>query len=88
MPQRTQITLDTEQHRRVRRRAAELGVSMAAYLRSIIDRELRDDGPRADVSAILDLGDSRVDGAAPQSDVAEHKDAYLREAVEAFHPRR
>jgi hypothetical protein len=81
MPQRTQITLDPEQHRRVRKRASELGVSMAAYLRSIIDRELGDDGPRADVSAILDLGDSNAD-------VATNKDAYLREALEALRPRR
>jgi hypothetical protein len=77
MPQRTQITLDIEQHRRVRRRAAELGVSMAEYLRAIIDRDLNQPSTPGDVSAILELGDSRG------SDVARHKDEYVGQAVDA-----
>lgn len=77
MTQRTQITLDSEQHRKVRRRAAELGISMAEYLRTIIDRELDEPASRGDVSAILGLGDSGG------SDVARHKDEYVNAAVVA-----
>ena len=75
MTQRTQITLDSEQHRKVRQRAAELGISMAEYLRTIIDRELAEPTPRGDVSAILGLADSGG------SDIAHNKDAYVSEAV-------
>ena len=82
MTQRTQITLDVEQHRKVRRRAAEMGISMAQYLRDIIDRELSDTAPRGDVSAILALGDSGG------SDVARYKDEYVRAAVDEIRPRR
>lgn len=75
MTQRTQITLDSEQHRKVRQRAADLGISMAEYLRTIIDRELAEPSPRGDVSGILGLGDSGG------SDIAQNKDAYVSEAV-------
>lgn len=76
MTQRTQITLDAEQHRKVRKRAAELGVSMAEYLRTIIDRDLGEQPAVADVSAILALGDSGG------SDIARHKDEYVGAAIE------
>ena len=82
MTQRTQITLDSEQHRKVRQRASELGISMAEYLRTIIDRELAEPSPRGDVSAILALGDS---GA---SDIARHKDEYVSDAVQVHRRRR
>lgn len=82
MTQRTQITLDPEQHRKVRRRASALGISMAQYLREIIERELSDTPARGDVSAILALGNSG------DSDVARHKDEYVRAAVEEIRPRR
>jgi hypothetical protein len=77
MTQRTQITLDSEQHRKVRQRAAELGISMAEYLRRIIDRELAEPSPRRDLSAILALGDSGG------SDIAHHKDEYVHAAIVA-----
>jgi hypothetical protein len=82
MVQRTQITLDPRQHRRARERAAELGVSLAEYVRGLVRRDLGEDEPASDVSAIIALGDS---GA---SDVARHKDDYIGEAVDALHPRR
>ena len=82
MVQRTQITLDPQQHRRARQRAAELGVSLAEYVRGLVRRDLGEDEPPADVSAILALGDSGG------SDVARHKDDYIGEAVDALHPRR
>lgn len=83
MMSRTQITLPPENHRRARRRAAELGISLAEYIRRLVDRDLRaDTQPRADISAIFDLGDSGG------SDIANHKHEYIGDAVEAAHPRR
>ena len=38
--------------------------------------------PKAEISVIFGLGDSSG------SDVANHKDEYVGEAVEALHPRR
>lgn len=77
MAQRTQIYLEPEQHRRVKTRAAEMGVSMAEYLRTMIERDLGGSVGAADVSAILGVGDSGG------SDVARHKDEYVGAAVEA-----
>jgi hypothetical protein len=77
MTQRTQIYLEPEQHRRVKKRAAELGVSMAEYMRSMIERDLSGAAASGDVSAIIDLGDSGG------SDVARHKDEYVAAAIDA-----
>ncbi len=82
MAQRTQITLDTEDHRRARRRATELGVSLAEYLRRLVRADLGDQPGRADISAIFGLGDSGG------SDIERHKHEYIGDAVEAEHPRR
>jgi hypothetical protein len=75
MMQRTQILLPEGEHRRARRRAAELGISLAEYIRRLVAQDL--DGPRsrADRSALFDLGDSGG------SDIAREKDAYLADAV-------
>ena len=77
MAQRTQIYLEPEQHRRLKKRAAELGVSMAEYMRTIIERDLGGSAGGGDVSAILGLGDSGG------SDVARLKDQYLGAALDA-----
>jgi len=82
MTQRTQITLDVGQHRKLRKRASELGMSMAEYLRTIIDRELGEPLVVGDVSAILELGDSGG------SDIARHKDEYVGAAADAARRRR
>jgi len=66
MAQRTQVTLDSEQHRRARQRASELGVSLAEYLRGLVRRDLGGDSIQADVSAILALGDSGGSDVARQ----------------------
>jgi len=81
MMHRTQIMLDPSEHQRARRRAAELGVSLAEYIRRLVRDDL--DGPRppADVSTIFDLGDSGG------SDVATARDSYLGEAFAADHDR-
>jgi len=73
---RTQITLDAATHRRAKRKAAELGVSLSELARRAFARELDErEAPRGDITAIFDLGNSRG------SDVARHKDQYLAEAT-------
>jgi len=72
---RTQITLAAEAHRRAKRRAVELGISFAEYVRRAIDRDLGELPRRADPSEIFGLFDS---GGA---DVARHKDSYVDAAV-------
>lgn len=78
---RTQIALDSEDHRRAKRRAAELNISLAEYVRRAVRLDLGDKDKRsADISEIFGLFDSGG------SDVAERKDRYLGEALEAEHP--
>jgi hypothetical protein len=84
MTQRTQITLPSDEHRAARRRAAEQGISLAAYVRRLVHEDLTEAGskPKADISVIFGLGDSGG------SNVAKFKHEYLGEAVDAAHPRR
>jgi len=70
---RTQITLKSDSHRRAKRRAAERGISLAEYLRQVVDRDLGEQ-PKGDISAIFGIGDSGG------SDIANHKDEYIGEA--------
>lgn len=76
---RTQISLPPEEHRRAKRRAADLGVSLAEYVRRVVSEDLREERRGADVSQLFALGDSGG------SDVARHKDAYVAEAIAARH---
>jgi hypothetical protein len=83
MMSRTQIRLSPEKHRLARRRAADLGISLAGYIRRLVDDDLTSSTPpKADISVIFGLGDSGG------SDVANHKDEYVGEAIEALHTRR
>jgi hypothetical protein len=83
MMSRTQITLSPENHRLARRRAAEQGISLAEYIRRLVDSDLREATPaKVDISVIFGLGDSGG------SDVATHKHRYVGEAVDALHPKR
>ncbi|MBI2895055.1 MAG: hypothetical protein HYY06_15980 [Deltaproteobacteria bacterium] len=75
MMARTQVTLDPEEHRKARRRAAELGVSLAEYVRRLVARDLAGPQPAVPPEAVFDLGSSGV------SDVARHKDEYVGAAV-------
>lgn len=77
MVARTQITLAPEYHRKARARAAELGISLAEYLRGLVARDLEEPRRAANPELVFDLGSSA------QSDVAQHKDDYLAEAVSA-----
>ncbi len=72
---RTQISLDQALHRRARRRAEELGISLAELTRRALASELAPaNTAEAEISSIFDLGDSGG------SDVAAEKDRYLAEA--------
>jgi hypothetical protein len=78
MIQRTQVSLDAADHRRARRRAADLGISLAEYIRRLVRRDLEGPGVvEKDVSSLFALGDSGG------SDVATQKDAYVAEATAA-----
>jgi hypothetical protein len=74
MMTRTQITLEPEMQRKVRRRAGEMGVSMAEYVRRLLERDLAAPQLRVDPSVVFDLGRSAG------SDIARNKDAMLGEA--------
>ncbi len=77
---RTQISLDSEAHRRARQRAAELGISLAEYVRRLVAADLATpERPAVDVDAVFDLGD----GGA--TDVAKEKDRLIGEALAAAH---
>ncbi len=74
MMSRTQITLDSQAHRRARQRASELGVSLAEYFRRLVARDLAGPQPQRDVTAIFDLGSSGG------SNIAHNKDAMIADA--------
>lgn len=75
MMQRTQITLDPAEHRRARRRAAELGISLAEYLRRLVWQDLEGPIAKGDPTGLFALGNSGG------SDIATQKDAYVAEAI-------
>jgi hypothetical protein len=80
---RTQIALDSEEHRRAKKRASEQGISLAEFVRRAVRHDLGgEQRPKADVSEIFGLGGSGG------SNVARHKDRYLGEAVEAEYLRK
>jgi hypothetical protein len=74
MLSRTQIALDPEIQRRARRRAGDLGVSLAEYLRRLVAQDLGGPQRGANPSVVFDLG------ASGGSDVAGNKAAMLAEA--------
>ena len=75
MMSRTQISLDHEMQRRARERAAQLGVSMAEYIRRLLARDLGEPTQRVDAATLFNLGSSG------ESDVASDKDRMVGEAV-------
>jgi len=80
---RTQIALDSEDHRRAKRRASEQGISLAEYVRRAVRHDLGEpQRPKVDISEIFGLFDSGG------SDIARHKDRYVGEAVEAEYQRK
>jgi hypothetical protein len=77
MMARTQITLSPELQKQARRRAGELGISLAQYLRELVAADLGARKPKADRSAVFALGESGG------SDISVDKDRMLGEAVSA-----
>ena len=61
----------------VKQKAADLGISMAEYIRRVVERDLQRADNRADVSVIFGLGRSGGSDIA-----AEGKDA-ISDAIEA-----
>ncbi len=74
MMSRTQVTLEPEMQRCARRRASELGVSLAEYVRRLVARDLGAPHTVVNPSIVFDLGDS---GGA---DIARNKSAMVGEA--------
>lgn len=74
---RTQIDLQSEQHALVKRKAAELGISMAEYIRRLVEQDLAQTGPSSDISDIFGIGDSGG------SDIAADRKGATAEAIAA-----
>jgi hypothetical protein len=77
MMSRTQITLEPEIQRRARKRASDLGVSLAEYFRRIVARDLSGVSANAGPAAVFDLGSSGG------SNIAKDKKTMLAEALSA-----
>ncbi len=82
MVSRTQVTLNSEMHRRARRRASELGVSLAEYFRRLVSRDLARPETKPDVDCIFDLGDSGG------SDIARNKTDMIATALASSRKKR
>ena len=72
---RTQVSLDSERHAQARARAAARGISLAEYVRRLVERDLAEQPRGADRSAIFDLGTSRG------TDIASDKADMIGEAT-------
>jgi hypothetical protein len=77
MMTRVQVALSPEDHRRARARAAELGISLAEYVRRLVARDLGETVRAQSPQQLFDLGDSGG------SDMARDKDRYVGEAITA-----
>ena len=79
---RVQVQLDTTQHRRIKRRAKRLGLSVAEVVRRCIDAELRSQEPDAHKDrvrrALAVVG--RYTDPAGKRNIARDHDAALAEA--------
>jgi hypothetical protein len=76
MMSRTQIVLKPEFQRQARRRASDLGVSFAEYIRRLVERDLSQPKAAAGIEALFDLGNSGG------SNIARHKDEMIGEAFD------
>ena len=72
---RTQIYLEPEQHRSLKREARERGISLAELLRQIVEDYLRKKRPREEFLRIVGLGRSG------KSDIAAEHDRCLAEVI-------
>lgn len=76
---RTQLSLETEDLRRARQRAAHLGISLAEYVRRLVAQDLGESGPGPGPQVVFDLGSS-----GGGSNIADHKDAMIGGAFSAL----
>ena len=74
---RTQISLDSERHAQLRARAAALGISLAEYVRRLVDQDFAEQPRGADRSLVFDLGTSRG------TDISSQKSQMIGEATGA-----
>jgi hypothetical protein len=74
MMSRTQITLENELQRQARKRANEIGVSFAEYVRRLVARDLVRPESKADLACVFDLE------VSAGSDIATEKDSMIAEA--------
>jgi len=82
MMARTQIVLDPEVHKRVRHRASDAGISLAEYVRRLVERDLAAPTTSTGVEAVFDLGSSAG------SDIAKQKRAMIADAFADLRARR
>ena len=78
---RTQVSMDSELYRLAKKKAADLGISLAEYLRRLIAQDVNGLRGPADPSLVFNLFDSGL------SDVSSRHDHYLNEAVDSEHSR-
>lgn len=74
---RTQISLTSELHARVRARASECGVSLAEYIRRLVARDLIEPPRSVDRSLVFDLGSSGG------TNVGSDKDRMIADSISA-----
>ena len=78
MTTRMQVTFEPEEHRRAKRRASELGISLAEFVRRAVDDALGEPSrAKVDISDLFGIANSGG------SDVANHKDEHVAEAIGA-----
>ncbi len=70
-----QVTLDLEQRRRARRRAAELGLTLSDYVADLVKVDLATWAPGSRAPAGISVADA--------TDVPGHEGTYIGEAVAA-----
>jgi GH24 family phage-related lysozyme (muramidase) len=78
-----QFTLDSETQRRAQAKAAELGLSLAEYVRRVIVHDLGESRSKAHVSVVFDLGASDE-----PTNIVRDKDRMIGEAVWQEHVRK
>lgn len=72
---RTQIALSPEQHARAKRKATQMGISMAEYIRRLVDQDLARARTQADLTSITGLFNSGG------SDIANERPGAIRTAI-------
>jgi len=80
---RTQITLDPDLQRRAQKRAFELGISFAEYVRRVLAQDLGEPRKKGDISAIFGLFKG-----GPETNIARDKDKMVGQAVWEEHLRK